>query len=106
METEITPEFLSAAWSSDHVRGQIHSAAKTTNGTFKISQNSIAQFSFPLPPFTLQAAFAEQVQRLEVLAHNLDNAAKKAEAAAIALSAELFDLPPRPGNNADSEARE
>ena len=78
-------------WSSDHVRGQIHSAAKTTNGTFKISQSSIAQFSFPLPPFTLQAAFAEQVQRLGVLARNLDAAAKKAEAMGAALATEVFE---------------
>lgn len=89
-ETEIVPEFLSAVWSSDHVRGQIHSAAKTTNGTFKISQSSIAQFSFPLPPFMLQAAFAEQVQRLEVTARNLNIAVARAEALAAALSWEVF----------------
>jgi type I restriction enzyme, S subunit len=90
METEIAPEFLSAVWSSDRVRGQIYAAAKTTNGTFKISQSSIARFSFPLPPLARQRAFAEHIQRVLALARNLDAAVAKAEAMAAALSAEVF----------------
>lgn len=43
-----------------------------------------------VPPLSLQAAFAEQAQRLEVTARALDTAAAKAEAMAAALSAEVF----------------
>jgi type I restriction enzyme S subunit len=90
-EHEVAPPYLAAVWSSDHVRAQIDSAAKTTNGTFKISQSGILRFSFPLPPRPLQISFGERVSRLETLARNLDAAAAKAEAMAAGLSAEVFD---------------
>ncbi len=48
-------------------------------------------FSFPLPPIDLQTVFAEQVHRIEALAHYLDAAAAKAEAMASSLSSEVFD---------------
>jgi type I restriction enzyme S subunit len=79
-ETEIAHAYLSAVWSSGHLRAQIDAVAKTTNGTFKISQSAILRLSFPLPPFELQTAFAEQVRGLETLARHLDAAAAKAEA--------------------------
>ena len=80
LESEIAPSYLAAVWSSAHLRAQIDAAAKTTNGTFKISQSAIVRFSFPLPPPELQTAFAEQAHRLESLTHHLDAAAAKAEA--------------------------
>lgn len=89
-ESLITPAYLAAVWSSSHLRAQIDAAAKTTNGTFKISQSAILRFSFPLPPPELQTAFAEQAQRLEALARALDTACAKAEALAAGLSAEVF----------------
>jgi type I restriction enzyme S subunit len=89
-ESLITPAYLAAVWSSSHLRAQIDAAAKTTNGTFKISQSAILRFSFPLPPPELQTAFVEQAQRLEALARALDTACAKAEAMAAALSAEMF----------------
>jgi type I restriction enzyme S subunit len=90
-EHEVAPPYLAAVWSSEHVRAQIDAAAKTTNGTFKISQSGILRFSFPLPPRPLQISFGERVSRLETLARNLDAAAAKAEAMAAGLSAEVFD---------------
>ena len=89
-ESLITPAYLAAVWSSSHLRAQIDAAAKTTNGTFKISQSAILRFSFPLPPPELQTAFVEQAQRLEALARALDTACAKAEAMAAGLSAEVF----------------
>jgi type I restriction enzyme S subunit len=89
-EHEVAPPYLAAVWSSEHVRAQIDAAAKTTNGTFKISQSGILRFSFPLPPRPLQISFGERVSRLETLARNLDAAAAKAEAMAAGLSAEVF----------------
>jgi type I restriction enzyme S subunit len=89
-EHEVAPPYLAAVWSSEHVRAQIDAAAKTTNGTFKISQSGILRFSFPLPPRPLQISFGERVSRLETLARHLDAAAAKAEAMAAGLSAEVF----------------
>lgn len=97
-EHEVAPPYLAAVWSSDHVRAQIDSAAKTTNGTFKISQSGILRFSFPLPPRPLQISFGERVSRLETLARHLDAAAAKAEAMAAGLSAEVFGESPNRGN--------
>ncbi|WP_217926886.1 hypothetical protein [Pinisolibacter aquiterrae] len=72
------------------MRAQIEGAARTTNGTFKISQEAISKFRVLLPPLPLQTAFAEQVTRIEAVARALDAAAAKAEAMAAALSAEVF----------------
>jgi type I restriction enzyme, S subunit len=51
----------------------------------------LTAFRVARPTLALQTAFAEQVQRIEVLARSLDTAAAKAEAMAAALSAEVFE---------------
>lgn len=89
-EHEVAPQYLAAVWSSDHLRAQVEAAAKTTNGTFKISQGGILRFSFPLPPRALQDSFGERVGGLEAVARQLDVVAAKAEAMAAGLSAEVF----------------
>ncbi|VTZ50276.1 conserved hypothetical protein [Methylocella tundrae] len=96
---ELSPAYLSALWATDYMRRQIKAAAKTTNGTYKISQGGILSFELPLPPLPLQTAFAEQAQRLEATARALDTAAAKAEAMAAGLSAEVFGDSPNRGNS-------
>jgi type I restriction enzyme S subunit len=93
-DTRLAPTYLSAVWASDHLRAQIKAAAKTTNGTFKISQGSIRRFSFPLPPPDIQLAFAERVQRVEGVDRQLEAAASKADAILAALSAQVFGFGP------------
>lgn len=87
---ELAPAYLSALWATDFMRGQIKAVAKTTNGTYKISQGGIMSFALPFPPLPLQTAFAEQANRLDALARALDAAAAKADSMAAALSAEVF----------------
>ena len=87
---ELIPEYLSGLWTMDFVRAQIAAAAKTTNGTYKISQSSILSFDLILPPLPLQIAFAEKTRTIEAAARALDAAAAKAEAMATSLSAEVF----------------
>ena len=87
---ELAPSYLSALWATEFLRAQIKAAAKTTNGTYKISQGGIMSFELPLPPMPLQTTFAQQAQRLEAAARALDAAAAKAETMAAALSAEVF----------------
>lgn len=86
----LQPLFLSALWATDFTRSQINTAAKTTNGTYKISQESIRSFMVLLPPLPLQTAFAAKARRIEAMAHALDAATAKAEAMAASLSARLF----------------
>ena len=64
----------------------------------RISMGRLREVSAPVPPLTLQTAFAEQVQRFEALARHLDAAAAKAGAMAAGLTAEVFDQSPHKGN--------
>jgi type I restriction enzyme S subunit len=56
-----------------------------------ISKSRLRKLKIPLPPLALQTDFAEQVERIEALARNLNAAAAKAEATVAALSAEVFE---------------
>lgn len=104
-EQQVTPPYLAAVWTSGHLRAQIDAAAKTTNGTFKISQSGILGFSFPLPPRALQIGFGDRVGRIEAVSRQLDAVAAKAEAMAAGLSAEMFDAGKRKGAaNADESS--
>jgi type I restriction enzyme S subunit len=79
----------------------------TSDSMKNISQAKLIRVQVMLPPLDLQSAFAEQVQRIEALARNLDAGAAKAEAMAAALSAEVFEAGPRRGNvHSGPEARQ
>ena len=56
----------------------------------KFNASELGALEVALPPICLQTIFAEQVQRIEALAHALDAAATKAEAMAVSLSVEAF----------------
>lgn len=59
--TQIERDFLQHVWNSTAVRRQIQSAARTTNGTFKVNQTILERISFVLPPGPLQRNFASRV---------------------------------------------
>ena len=66
--TKVNMQYLCAAWKQLAVRDQIEAKARTTNGTYKINQEIVAEIKLPLPPLPLQeefAAFVEQVDKLE-----------------------------------------
>ena len=72
-----------------------------------ISQAKLAKVPVYVPAVAIQAAFAEQSQRLEALARGLNAAASKAEAMTAALSSEIFEPRHIKGrDNAGSQARE
>jgi type I restriction enzyme S subunit len=82
---EYALHFLMSGYGQSHlVRGSRAVAQPNINAP------TIRAIPILLPPLALQTAFAEQTQRLEAMAHALDNAAAKAEAMAAALSAEMF----------------
>jgi type I restriction enzyme, S subunit len=89
-------EGMSLAFVCHHVthpnyRPTVVRVGRTTAGNYNLSTEGLGKLQLIVPPLALQIAFAEQVQRIEVLARSLDAAAAKADAMAAALSAEIFE---------------
>ena len=85
--SEVTSEFIQA--SLDFMQAEIEARAPQA-AQKNINLQVLRGLEMICPPLGLQIAFAEQVHRLESLAHQLDAAAAKAEAMAAGLSAEVF----------------
>ena len=70
-ERQICIPYLYHAWKQPSVRDQIESAARTTNGTYKINQGIISKVRLVLPPIGAQKAFvtiAEQADKSKYVA--------------------------------------
>ena len=85
--SEVTSEFIQA--SLDFMQAEIEARAPQA-AQKNINLQVLRGLEMICPPLGLQIAFAEQVHRLESLAHQLDAAAAKADAMAAGLSAEVF----------------
>ncbi len=57
----ISMPFLEAAWKRQEVRTQVEAVARTTNGTYKVNQQTLSTVLVPTPPLDLQVAFANRV---------------------------------------------
>lgn len=90
VRNELHPEFAAAFIQSDAGKGYFLRIAKRTTGIATINKTQLGALQMLVPPLPLQTAFAEQVTRIESIAHALDAAAAKAEAMAAALSTEVF----------------
>ena len=86
----ILPIFAIHHFNHSRFRPLMLRMGKTTAGNYNLSVEGLSALPVMVPPLPLQAAFAEQAQRIEALARALDAAAAKAEAMAAALSAEVF----------------
>lgn len=80
--TLVTLPYLEAAWKRREVRTQIESVARTTNGTYKVNQLSLAGIRVPLPPLNIQREFASRA--------NLIGQERAVVARASAIDDELF----------------
>ena len=78
-ETSLVREFLEVAWSTPPLRRQIEAAARTTNGTFKINQDSLSEIEVPVPPLPIQKRFAALVTRFERHRARLREAERQAD---------------------------
>ena len=56
-QSRVLKTYLVNAWKQDSVREQIESAARTTNGTYKINQSIISRIRIILPPIEAQREF-------------------------------------------------
>jgi type I restriction enzyme, S subunit len=59
--------FLQHIWHTAHIRRQIESLARTTNGTFKVNQSMLEGIAVLNPPLALQHEFARRVAVVEQL---------------------------------------
>nr|WP_256735140.1 restriction endonuclease subunit S [Variovorax sp. dw_954] len=59
--------YLQFVWHSIFLRRQVESAARTTNGTFKVNQTMLEEMRIPLPPIELQRKFGRFNQSIERL---------------------------------------
>lgn len=80
---KIALPYLDAAWRQPAVRRQIVAVARTTNGTYKVNQQTLSSVTVPLPPLSLQRAFAARIAKVRV--HH------SAVTRAIAAERELFE---------------
>jgi type I restriction enzyme S subunit len=86
----LVPAVLGVMLQLDSVRRALVKNAKHAINQSSINQGDVTGIRILAPPVALQSAFAEQVARIEALVGGLDTAARKAEAIAAALSAEVF----------------
>jgi type I restriction enzyme, S subunit len=61
---QVVPDYLRHVWESTEVRRQIRSAARTTNGTFKINQKTLELIEVPVPPLELQMSFVDRIRKI------------------------------------------
>ncbi len=82
--------YLACAWEMPETREQIERNAKTTNGTFKISQEVLALIKIPLPPLALQREFAAFIAQQEKAKASLEESLAALTAAQKALMNSSF----------------
>ena len=90
LDEAMSSGFICQHFLHPNYRPMVLRSGQTTAGNYNLSVEGIGKLPVILPPRALQAAFDEQVHRLESLARHLDAAATKAEAMANGLSAEVF----------------
>lgn len=59
--------YLDFVWNTPNVRSQIERVARTTNGTFKVNQESLASTLLQVPPVKIQRQFATRIAAVERL---------------------------------------
>lgn len=62
--SRITMPYLNAAWEQQGVRHQIEALAHTTNGTYKVNQQTLSSVMVPLPPLHRQHEFEVRIERV------------------------------------------
>ena len=60
--SKVRLHYLEAAWSQPQTRQQIARVARTTNGTYKVNQQTLARVRIPLPVLAEQDEFVSRVE--------------------------------------------
>lgn len=72
--SKVTMRYLATAWHQPNARRQIEAVARTTNGTYKVNQQTLSGVLVPLPPLPLQREFDQQMVRLDAQRARIDRA--------------------------------
>jgi type I restriction enzyme S subunit len=86
----VLPAYLWAFLNTSHMKRVLFDTARGAIGQANINAKELRAFRIPVPPITLQAAFAAQAKCFEATARVLDGAATKAHAMEAALAAQVF----------------
>ncbi|MCD1144432.1 restriction endonuclease subunit S [Kocuria sp. LUK] len=81
--SRVRPELVPHLWNSGVVQRQIQGRAKTTNGTYKVSQADLRDIRFPVPSLETQGKLAAIVRQIERVEADMQ--------ARLSLSGTLFD---------------
>lgn len=82
--------FLEHVWNTRMVRFQIESAARTTNGTFKINQTMLREIEFPLPDLGRQREFGMRKAYIDSMRGLHRTALSELDALFVSLQARAF----------------
>jgi type I restriction enzyme, S subunit len=69
--------YLESIWNSPLVRSQIGAVARTTNGTYKVNQETVGGIELPLPPIELQRSFNEMVERIHRIRRAMEGSSRQ-----------------------------
>lgn len=89
-QAKIAMPYLETAWKQRAVRQQIEAIARTTNGTFKVNQQTLAGVELKLPPMERQLAFAEKTERVHAQRAKTASALNELERLFASLQARAF----------------
>jgi type I restriction enzyme, S subunit len=70
----LEPAFFEIVWESEAVRRQVETMARTTNGTHKINQKSLASIRLPLPSLEKQTLFQRFFEKTTNLRLDMEQA--------------------------------
>ena len=71
-DSKVRLTYLEAAWSQPQTRQQIASVARTTNGTYKVNQKTLAGVRIPLPGLSEQDEFVSRVESVRAVRRTAD----------------------------------
>src|SRR5262249_46660034 len=85
----LSPQYVKTVFNILRARGFFEGRVRQAVSQANFGRDELAAVDIAYAPYALQTTFAGEVERIEVLASNLDAAAAKSKDMAAALSAEI-----------------
>lgn len=88
----VTAAFIRAAWNRRSIRKQVEAGARTTNGTYKINQQTLSTINVPTPPIGLQQTYSDRIRKLDSLRGSIHEQLTSLEELFTAFQLEAFSM--------------